>query len=394
MRGLGRLVAALATVSLAGLVGSGAPHAGDRNGWDYPYFPERLMPEDGAPIQSDGKLTGSGTDEHANVTLTGRTPLYQGHGLYLMLQGDGQGTWFDQGDDQAWGGDVGLILRGALDPNNAWGVNAFVDLGSEGAFAGQGSVGLEYEYVSDGGMSLRAGGNAYIPFQDYTANEDFLRAPRLGGDLYLGIGQDIRWHRLELFVTGFHYTETDDVESLSGMTVEAEWRYGGLDFLPPGSHLYVAMGGRWDTLDHDISPIGRIGIAFPLGNDGSQDRVAEIRRNIAFGSAFVPLQRKPKAGAGSDPTDLGCGPGNPSFEESFFAAVSLVDGGGGRFEPSGTVGDFIPAQEILDSCNGVSGCAAAISAIPAPIPLNFGNYAYYEKGAQTCEFNTGVAGGE
>jgi len=59
------------------LVGSATATAGDRNGWDYPFFPERLMPEAGAPIQTDGKLTGRGDDDAVGGTLTGRVPLHQ-----------------------------------------------------------------------------------------------------------------------------------------------------------------------------------------------------------------------------------------------------------------------------------------------------------------------------
>jgi hypothetical protein len=371
------------------LAGSATAQAGDRNGWDYPYFPERLMPEADAPIQADGKLTGRGDDDSIGGTLMGRVPLYQAPDWYLMLQGDGHADWYDQGDEQAWGADLGLILRGAFDANNAWGLNAFVDLGGEAAFAGQGSLGLEYEYVSDGGMSLRAGGNLYVPFRDYGGDADFLRAPRLGGDLYLGIGQDIRWHRLELFVTGFHYAETDEIEGLSGATVEAEWRYAGLDFLPDGSHLYVALGGRWDTLDSEISPIGRLGIAFPLGNDGSKDRVAEIRRNIAYGSAFVPLKRKPKAAA-SDSSTADCGPGLPPRAEEFSARLDLENGGPETIVQSGRVADHIGEAARLQACDGFSGCADALGAIPAPFGVNLDQQAYFFKPADSCDSFSGI----
>ena len=375
------------------LAGSATATAGDRNGWDYPYFPERLMPEAGAPIQADGKLTGRGDDDAMGGTLMGRVPLHQAPDWYLMLQGDGHADWYDQGDQQAWGADLGLILRGAFDANAAWGLNAFVDLGGEAAFAGQGSLGLEYEYVSDGGMSLRAGANAYVPFRDYGEDADFLRAPRLGGDLYLGIGQDLRWHRLELFVTGFHYAETDEVEGLSGGTVEAEWRYAGLDFLPDGSHLYVALGGRWDTLEREISPIGRLGIAFPLGNDGSKDRVAEIRRNIAYGSAFVPLQRKTAASSG-ETAALTCAPGGPEIATEFVAVVELSNGGQQTNIAAGTVGDQIPQPTIEAACQGYGACVQAISALPAPFALNASQFARYEKAAGSCDATAGIFGGE
>lgn len=366
--------------------------AGDRNGWDYPYFPERLMPEDGAPIQADGKLTGTGNEDRIIGSLMGRAPLYQAPDWYLMLQGDGYVSWFDGGDEHLWGGDVGLILRGALDPNNSWGANAFVDFGSEGEFAGQGSVGVEYEYVSDGGLSLRAGGNVYVPFRDYAADTDFLRAPRLGGDLYAGVGQDIRWHRLELFVNGFHYLETDEVEALSGVLVQGEYRYSGFDFLPDGSHLYVAAGVGWDTMEHELNPQVQVGIAFPFGNDGSKDRVAEIKRNIGFGTAFVPLERKVKNASGG--TDLGCGPGMPAFESEVFFAVVLQDGLGTRIVNTGTVGDLIPQQDIVAACEGFGACVEAISSVGPPIPMNTGNNAFFNKEANTCEFTSGVGGGE
>ena len=382
----------LAVAGAALIAGSAPVAAGDRNGWDYPYFPERLMPEDGAPIQSDGKLTGTANDDSIIGSAMGRAPLYQAEDWYLMGQGDGYVTWFDGGDERVWGGDAGLILRGAFDANNAWGVNAFIDFGSEGAFAGQGSVGVEYEHVSDGGMSLRAGGNIYVPFREYAADEDFLRAPRLGGDVYAGIGQDIRWHRLELFVSGFHYLETDEVEDLSGVLVQGEYRYSGLDFLPDGSHLYVAAGVGWDSLDQDLNPQVSVGIAFPFGNDGSKDRVAEIKRNIGFGTAFVPLERKVKKTSGG--TDLGCGPGAPAFESSAFFAVILQDNQGSRVVNSGTVGDLIPASEIQNACQGFSQCVDAISSIGPPIPMNFGNNAFYNKQANTCEFTSGIGGGE
>jgi hypothetical protein len=197
-------------------------------------------------------------------------------------------------------------------------------------------------------------------------------------------GQDIRW--LELFVNGLHYLETDEVEGLSGVLVQGE------DFLPDGSHLDLAAGVGWDPMDHDLNPQVSIGIAFPFGNDVSKDRVAEIKRNIGFGTAFVPLERKVKNASGS--TDLGCGPGAPAFKSDVFSAVSLVDNLGARTVATGTVGDLIPASDIQAACQGFSACLDAISDVGPPIEMNPGRNAFFRKEANSCEFVSGMGGGE
>lgn len=362
------------------------------------YSPERLMPEGGQAVQSDLNLRGEGNDEAVGGSGFLRTPLWQEEGWYLMLQGEALvGSDLDGGGTH-WGGNAGLILRQALGPADAWGLNAFVDLGRFDGFAGQGSLGLEYEHLGARGTSYRAGANAYLPFEDYSQDRDRSRAPRLGGDLYLGIGQDHGWHRLEGFLTGFHYAETDEVHGLWGVAGEVEYRYSGLDFLPTGSHLYASLGARWDTLDRELAPLLGIGITVAFWNDAKHERVAEVRRNLAYGSAFVPLDRKSRTPGGTQLVDLGCGPGNSPFADQISTPAIFIDNGvppPGENFPNGTPIGQIVGQAAVDAvCNGYLDCLAAFDAPDS------GGQPIFElqtvtgfKAADSCAWTALVSGG-
>jgi len=334
------------------------------------HSPERLIPEDDQAVQTDGGLRAQGSDDEVVGSLTLRTPLWQEDDWYLMLQGDGYIARDLDADQGYWGGDLGLILRQAIDPNDAWGVNAFVDLGHFDGFGGQGSIGLEYEHLGARGTSYRAGANAYIPFADYSEDRDRARGPRLGGDFYLGVGQDHGWHRLEGFVTAFHYAETDEARALWGVAGEAEYRYSGFDFLPDGSHLYAKLGVRWDTIDDELSPLFGVGITIAFWDDGEHERVAEIRRNIAYGTAFVPFEYKPRTAStpGAQEPDLGCGPGNLPFADAQLRSLLLDDG---DLTPNEelpiasfpTVASIVGQPAIDAACSGDANCIAAINAL-------------------------------
>ncbi len=363
------------------------------------FSPERLMPEDGQRVQSDLNLRGQGSDEVFTGQGFLRAPLWQGEDAYLLLQGEGF-VGGDYGAGTYWGGDAGLILRQALGHSDAWGVNAFVDLGSFQGFAGQGSIGLEYEHLGARGTSYRAGGNAYLPFEDYSEDRERDRAPRLGGDLYLGVGQDHGWHRLEGFLTGFHYAETEQAEALWGVTGEMQYRYSGFDFLPAGSHLYASLGARWDTIDESVSPLFGIGITIAFWSDGEHERVAEVRRNLGYGTAFVPIKYKPLPAGDGGPTlpDLGCGPGNGPFADAVQTPSIMIDNGvppAGENYPAGT-----PIQQIVGDAAVEQACGGYLDCIAAFASPNSGGFPIFElqtasasKPADSCAWTTLISGG-
>ena len=364
------------------------------------FSPERLMPEDGQAVQSDLNLRGEGNDEAVGGSGFLRTPLWQEEGWYLLLQGEALvGSDLDDGGGAHWGGNAGLILRQALGPADAWGLNAFVDLGQFDGFAGQGSLGLEYEHLGARGTSYRAGTNAYIPFQDYSQDRDRARAPRLGGDLYLGIGQDHGWHRLEGFLTGFHYAETDEVHGLWGVAGEMEYRYSGLDFLPTGSHLYASLGARWDTLERELTPLLGIGVTVAFWSDEQHERVAEVHRNIAYGSAFVPLDYKSTQTAGAPQlVDLGCGPGNSPFADELSPASIFLDNGvlplGENFPEGTPIAQIVGSGPVEAACNGYLDCLAAYDApISGGQPIFELQSANGFKPANSCAWAVNVVGG-
>ena len=344
------------------------------------YSPERLMPEGGQAVQSDGNLRGRGSDDEITGSGYLRAPLWQGEDAYLMLQGEAfAGHAFDDEDRGYWGGAAGLIWRQGLTPTDAWGMNAFVDLGSSQGFAGQGSLGLEYEHLGARGTSYRGGGNLYVPFQDYTEARERGRAPRLGGDLYLGVGQDHGWHRLEGFVTGFHYAETVEAEGLWGVSGELEYRYAGLDFLPTGSHLYASLGARWDTIDGEVSPLFGVGLSVAFWDDGGHERVADVRRNIAYGSPFVPIDYKAS----------GCQAGDVPFEQAVDLETVLSDYDqdfGEQYPPGTPVAQVIPQVEIEAMCQGFGDCLAAVNSYVLPGFANEGlTTIHFVKPANSCD---------
>ncbi len=343
------------------------------------YSPERLLPEKGQQVQSDINLRGQGSDDEIGGSAFLRTPLWQGESSYLMLQGEGSlhNEW-DRGETQ-WGGTLGLIWRQGLDLDDAVGLNAFVDLGEAQGFAGQGSVGLEYEHLGARGTSYRAGSNLYLPFADYTEDYDRGRAPRLGGDFYLGVGQDHGPHRVEGFLTGFHYLETEAAKPLWGVTGQMEYRYAGLDFLPTGSHLYASLGARWDTIEDDISPLFGVGISITFWDDGQHERVAEVRRNLAYGSPFVPIDYK----------DQQCAAGDVPKEMAVNLSTYLTDGDMdfGEIFPGGTaVPGLLPPGAIDTMCQGYGDCLAAMNSLVLPQAYSEGlTTIHFVKAAGSCD---------
>jgi hypothetical protein len=293
------------------------------------WSPERLIPEAPGRIKTDGNLRASGDDDHIRGEAFLRTPLIVGPDGYLLFEGRGLvGRYWDFDDETFYQGTLGLAWRQRLDAANAFGLNGYLDFGGYDGFAGQGSLGLEYENVDAAARSIRLGGNLYLPFADYTEERDRARAPRLGADLYAGLGRQWGEHRLEGFVTGFHYFETDEAEPLWGGTAELEWRYEGFALLPEGSHFYLKGGVRYDSFEDDVSPLFGIGVSLALNpRPTTRDRVAEVRRNIAFGSAFVPIDYKPLPPA-APPAPTDCGPGNAPYDEAVGAQFMLDDGTG------------------------------------------------------------------
>ncbi len=364
------------------------------------FSPERLIPEDGQQVQSDLNLRGRGSDNEITGSGFLRTPLWQGEDAYLMLQGEGfVGSDFDS-DTTYWGGNAGLILRHALDDNDAWGINAFVDLGDFQGFGGQGSLGLEYEHLGAKGTSYRAGGNAYVPFEDYSQDRDRARGPRLGGDLYLGVGQDHGWHRLEGFLTGFGYAETDKAEALWGVSGQVEYRYSGFDFLPTGSHLYASMGARWDSIDEAVAPLFGVGLTIAFWSDERHERVAEVRRNIAYGTAFVPFKYKPLPAAGGGPglPDLGCGPGNAPFADQLDAGPIPINNGmaplGENFPEGTPIQQIVGNAPVEQACNGYLDCIAAFAAPDSGgFPIFELQTASASKAADSCAWTATISGG-
>ncbi len=345
---------------------------------------EIFMPEGGRDITTDFNLRGTGDDERASGYLFLRTPLWQGEESYLLLQGEGRLHYESRGVGDGVGGDggLGLILRHALGPRDAVGLNAFVDLGSLQGFAGQASVGLEYEHLTGDGLTLRAGGNLYLPFADYTDGRDRSAAPRLGGDGYLGLGKDFGEHRLDLFGGGFYYTGTDAAESLPGAFGEVVYRWEGLaDVMGPGAHLFASLGARWDRFDEGVSPTFGLGISLPLGAAADEDRVAELRRHLAFGSPFVPIDYK-TAPAGGGPEDLGCGPGLPAPEQEVDVFLDLSNA---PPESAPTVLDlsYIDLGDIEAVCQGFAACAADIAGF-GPVDNQIDTGIIWYKPADTC----------
>ena len=325
------------------------------------FSPERLIPEDAQAVQTDGAATAKGSDEEIIGNFRLRTPLLQTENGYLLLQGDGYLAQDFENDQGFWGGDVGLILRRSLSPQDAWGINAFIDLGDYTGFAGQGSVGLEYEHLGSRGTSYRLGANAYIPFSDYSQDRDQKRAPRLGADAYIGIGQDHGWHRFEGFLTGFYYDSTAEAKSLYGVVGELEYRYSGFDALPEGSHFYASAGARYDSAESALSPLFGIGFTITLQDDKAHERVAEVRRNIGFSSPFVPFEYRASKAASLD-----CGPGEPPADQQFVANLELTDHDGDPgelFAPANfpTLADITGLPAIEAICGGFAQCVTLLS---------------------------------
>ncbi|MEQ9814171.1 MAG: hypothetical protein RLO50_15435 [Azospirillaceae bacterium] len=350
------------------------------------------MPDAGRGVAGDvnGRITG--TEHEMAGRLFGRLPVLQERDWYLMLHGELDFSF----DDDAFGNDhyaatLGAIYRRAMTQQTAAGINVFVDLGEYGEQSmSQLSLGFETETVwpdeAEGESdSWHLGGNLYLPFEDYTETLP-ARAPQLGGDLYTGLGTDWDFQRLETTLTGFYYTDTDTAEAYYGGALDVAYRYYDLeDVLPVGSHLFAGVGLTYDNFHDDAELRGEVGltITFDDGRDDGGDvpryeRVAEVRRNLATGSPFIPVEPTPmwasSAAPGAVGTDFGCGPGDAPFGMDFQLDINAAyfAGGVGYPQSAGTPLGAIVTPEALDNACSLGGdglspfadCVAGLAGFP------------------------------
>jgi len=375
--------------------------------------PEHLMPDQGNQVAGDvnGRITG--TEDEVSGRLFGRLPLIDERDWYLMLHGeldfslDG-----DRFGNDHYAATIGGIYRRALTERTAVGFNVFTDIGEYAEESqGQVSLGFEVETVWPDAAagdtdSWFMGGNFYIPFEDYTADLP-ARAPRLGGDLYTGTGYDWDYQRLEATLTGFFYDDTDTAEDFYGGALDLGYRYYDLeDVLPIGSHLFAGVGMTYDNFHEEAEFRGEVGITitFDDGRDSPSDvpryeRVAEVRRNIATGSPFVPVEPTPMwataiSGEASD-VDLGCGPGMPypgfttSFDTTGLTPIppgtALIDVPGvtlGQIEAVCTVGEL-----VFDDC------VSALSNYDGGAEFGQDEIRYQAPNVISCDFSAFASGG-
>ncbi|MEQ9814173.1 MAG: hypothetical protein RLO50_15445 [Azospirillaceae bacterium] len=362
--------------------------------------PEHLMPDQGNRVAGDvnGRITG--TEDEVAGRLFARLPVIDERDWYLMLHGeldfslDG-----DEFGNDHYAATIGGIYRRALTERTAVGFNVFTDIGEYGDESqGQVSLGFEVETVwpdeaAGDTDSWFMGGNFYFPFEDYTADLP-ARAPRLGGDLYTGTGYDWDFQRLEATLTGFFYNHTDTAEDYYGGALDLGYRYYDLeDVLPVGSHLFAGVGVTYDNFHEDAEFRGEVGltITFDDGRDGPSDvpryeRVAEVRRNIATGSPFIPVEPTPMwstAAAGSSSADLGCGPGNYGPVSGGLLGLSmgftdadLIDIGNEIINMGETLGDLVLLSAITRECLGFSDCIATLSAFNDQVLVTGGTFTF------------------
>lgn len=204
----------------------------------------------------------------------------------------------------------------------------------------QSSLGVEYEKRrADGRGFVQLGANGYKVLDDYTGL-CMGTAPRDGGDVYLSMGRDFKGTSLRGSLIGFEYAGTGSAESLSGYGIDFDVEYS--KNLPAGMVTTFGFGLRDDTrAGQDASAQIKLGLNWQLGKKGARsanddcaitrdgngaprvdcadhvlhsngplmakdgalvaDDVAEApavtqitrpRRNLGFGSPFVPVVAK------------------------------------------------------------------------------------------------------
>jgi hypothetical protein len=287
-----------------------------------------LIPTGGGPVAQSGYF-GLQADDSAAILNTGIfAPLGQNGSNLWMYDLSVSAIRNEESGAVAGFASAGLLYRTEIAPGRVLGFNLYLDHGREAAsdaWMTGASLGAEYQAALGNGWSfLQVGGNLYAPLGNYTDAAAFplaTAAPRRGADLYVSYGRDDQDVGLWGTLTAFSYAEDGDVASLSGYRadLEVDFRRG----LPDGTSLRGKIGVRDDnrsdsgldvvaglTLDwtfgaptarRTVAPdcaaeqddaagivscdTGRVSSAASRGT-----RVERPRRNIAFGTPFVPLE--------------------------------------------------------------------------------------------------------
>lgn len=316
--------------------------------------PMHLMPDGGREVQADVNARIIADDDNVFARGFLRAPIMQRDFDYLMLQGEGTVSLDTDAGDDFYILSAGLIYRRALTQATAMGLNAFVEAGeTQNVDFGQVTLGWEAETVWPEGegeaSSLMVGGNFYLPFEDYTGS-GLHQAPRVGADLFTSAGWQWDDSRIDTVLSGYYYADTMDAQSYYGAAGDVEYRYFP-DWMPQGSHLFALAGVNYDTLDEQAELRGRVGLSVGLDGLGQDDggdrydRVADVRRNLATGSALVPIEPVVSWSAmGGGPVDLGCGVGLPPA--GFMTSIN-VDG---DQDPGPTLESLIGLPPIEAAC--------------------------------------------
>ncbi len=227
----------------------------------------------------------------------------------LLLYDLGLGVTFDDDfDAQGISARAGLVYRFRQNETSIWGVNGYLDAvkaDTTGEIFGLFSVGLEYERRESGSpSSIQAGGNYYIPFNDYTDRSRYgvlAAAPRDGVDGYISYSRDYDGYSLRGSLEAFNYFDTSNAKSLSGYGIGLDYEFWKT--LPEGMTATVSLGVRDDTRAN-IDPSLRfgLGVDYLIGRDGGQTvptRDCAIIRD-ADGPQRVDCSESVIASAGGD----------------------------------------------------------------------------------------------
>jgi len=304
-----------------------------------------LLPDDGQTAVGAGFLDLDGSEDGAQLSFGYFGPMSQSPSDLLMYDIGVDATFDDEYDLVGYGFTAGLFYRYSLAETSVLGFNAYVEgtrSDADGELLGQASVGAEYEYRPvDGDWFAQGGGNYYRPFDDYTNVAEFgnlSAAPREGLDAYISVGRDFDGLSLRGSLIGFNYFDTPTALALTGygLDTEIETSRG----LPDGMNVGVSLGLRTDSRDaSEPSAIFGVSLEYAFGGGGRRvpDRdcalvrvegeqpqvdcgeavilmadgditgkedepvarplpgprgviVDRPRRNLGFGSAFVPIE--------------------------------------------------------------------------------------------------------
>ena len=345
---------------------------------------------------------------------------------------------------------AGIIYRSYLNDETIFGLNAYFDAGRRSDvddFMGLASFGVEYEKrpdVWDGGF-LQAGGNFYIPLDDYSNIAEYgelSSAPRSGIDGYASFGRSFDGYSWLGSLYAFDYFETDTAFDLTGYAAEGsvEWTRG----LPSGWTGSASLGIQDDSrigqgaalyagLSLDYTFGGGQGRILPardcalvraedgsttvdcaesvipntsgtlLAKDGTAvssaqvarvARVVRPRRHIAFGTPFTPIEYKDQT-ATLQITKLTASDADNTFSftsdvAELSAEISTIGGSGATSAVQVEAGTYtiseinLPAGYTLSdvSCSGASGFAPDLSSDSVSVTVSAGQNA-------VCTFNNG-----